>query len=115
MKYLTALWSAATTRIAAKFMIPIILVVGLGVVAAGVVVSMRIGDDVRQAAQEKAQSSTARFTERMQAIDRLRLQMVRSGIRALKDEAQQLGTPALRGRTSLEGKAVPDLQFGRVS
>ncbi|MCS4194229.1 methyl-accepting chemotaxis protein [Salinibacter ruber] len=115
MKYLTALWSAATTRIAAKFMIPIILVVGLGVVAAGVVVSMRIGDDVRQAAQEKAQSSMARFTERMQAINRLRLQMVRSGIRALKDEAQQLGTPALRGRTSLEGKAVPNLQFGRVS
>ncbi len=115
MKYLTALWSAATTRIAAKFMIPTILVVGLGVVAAGVVVSMRIGDDVRRAAQEKAKSSTARFTERMQAINRLRLQMVRSGIRALKDEAQQLGTPALRGRTSLEGKAVPDLQFGRVS
>ncbi|WP_103030204.1 methyl-accepting chemotaxis protein [Salinibacter altiplanensis] len=115
MKYLTALWSAATTRIAAKFMIPIILVVGLGVVAAGVAVSMRIGDDARRAAQEKVEASTARFTDRMRAINRLRLEMVRSGIRTMKDDAQQLGTPALRGRTVLNGEEVPDLQFGRVS
>jgi methyl-accepting chemotaxis protein len=115
MKYLTALWSTVSTRIAAKFLIPTILVIGLGVLAAGVLVSMRIGSDVRQSARAKAKADTARILERLQAINRLRLEMVQGGLGVLREEGGERGAPALRGRTALNGQSVPDLQFGTVS
>lgn len=56
MKYLTALWSAVTTGgTAAKLVILIILVAGVAVLAAGVVVSMRTGNDIQRDAQEKVE------------------------------------------------------------
>ena len=110
-----ALWSKATTRIAAKFLIPTILVIGLGVLAAGVLVSMRIGNDIRQSAKAKAKADTARILERLQAINRLRMEMVQGGIGVLKEEGNERGTPAVQGRTVLNGRDVPDLRFGAVS
>ena len=112
MRYLTALWSTLSTRIAAKFLIPITLVIGAGVLVAGVLVSMRMESNIREAARAKSEADTARILERLQAINRLRLEMVQGGLGVLREEGNERGTPSLRGRTALNGQSVPALQFG---
>jgi methyl-accepting chemotaxis protein len=115
MIFISSIWSKISRKIAFKFLIPTILVIVLGVLAAGVVVSMRIGNDVRRSAKAKVKADTARILEQLQTINRLRLQMVHGGLEVLRNEAAEWGMPALRGRTTLSGKRVPDLQFGEAS
>ena len=115
MKYLSALIANVKKKVALKFLIPTVLVIALGVLAAGIVVSMRISTDIRKAAQDKVKADTARIIERLQAINRLRLEMVQGGLGVLREEGNERGAPALRGRTVLNGQSVPDLQFGTVS
>jgi methyl-accepting chemotaxis protein len=76
---------------------------------------MRVGDDIRKSAQAKVKADTARIIERLQAINRLRVQMVEGGLSVLKDEARERGTPTIQGRAALNGQMVPDLRFGSES
>jgi len=86
MKYLSALIANVKKKVALKFLIPTVLVIALGVLAAGIVVSMRISTDIRKAAQDKVKADTARIIERLQAINRLRLEMVQGGLGVLREE-----------------------------
>jgi len=112
---MNGLVSTFQKKVAHKFLIPTVLVVALGVLAAGVVVSMRISSDIRKSAQAQVTADTARIIERLQAINRLRAEMVRGGLGVLRDKGNEQGAPALRGRTMLNGRSVPDLQFGTTS
>ena len=79
MGFITSIYSKFNKKVALKFLVPTVLVVALGVLAAGVVVTMRVGDDIRKSAQAKVKADTARIIERLQAINRLRVQMVEGG------------------------------------
>ena len=91
MKYLNAVLAQVQRRVVLKFLIPTVLVIALGVFAAGVIVSMRISADIRKSARAKAKADTARIIERLEAVNRLRLQMVKGGLGMLKEEAAERG------------------------
>jgi len=99
----------------AKFMIPTVAVVLLTMALFGWIIARMLEGEVRNRANEEAKGQAESVLANLQSVDQLSSASVRSAMKVLLREAQQIGAPEIKGTINFGGEAIPELRLGSSS
>ena len=98
-----------------KFMLPSCFVVVVGTAVFGWVMSQTLASEIRKRANQEADQQAQAVLNTLQAVDGLSSQSVQAALRVLRREAEQFGSPEIKGTANVAGSTLPDLYLGRSS
>jgi len=96
-------------------MLPTVIIVLLVMSLFGWLIGRTFESEVRSRANQEAEDQVERVLDGLQTVDDLSSQAVRSAMKVLAREGQQLGAPDIRGSATINGIVVPDLRLGGAS
>lgn len=102
-------------RIASGFLYPTLIIIFITTVAAILLISSYIENNIEEQSKEQALSRIELVRENIDLAHTLVMDKVRAGMRVLREEGNSLGNPSISGTAVLNGKSVPNLSLGGVS
>jgi methyl-accepting chemotaxis protein len=103
------------SKLITRFMAPTVLIVICVMSAFGWIMARVLEAEVRARANSEVVEQTDRLLESLGTIDQLSSENVRSAMRVLIAQGQQLGAVSVQGTASVAGAAVPELRLGNQS
>lgn len=102
-------------RLSTKLAATVVIVIGIILVAAGVLVTRFTYSRLKRDAEVERREKTDSFRHDLETINALMQDQVKAAMRVLRIEAQQIGEPALGATVNVGGKNVPNLLLGNVA
>jgi len=100
-------------RIIFHILLPLLLVIFLFVVVIGYLLSTKFEKDYLATAENKSVSESENVSQGLNTINSLLSDEVKSALKVFMDESSRIGTPTVKGSSSLGTTDVPALSFGK--
>jgi len=102
-------------KLSLRFMLPTVTIVLLVMSLFGWLMGRTFESEVRSRANQEAEDQVERVLDGLQTVDGLSSQAVRSAMKVLVREGQQIGAPDIQGSATINGIVVPDLRLAGTS
>ena len=99
--------------VTAKFMIPALLLIVVAGGIAGWIGADTVRENLEQRADDEMESAFKVATESLELTNATMMKRVQAGMRSLMQKGREVGTPRLRGTTTVGSRSVPGLYLGR--
>jgi methyl-accepting chemotaxis protein len=100
------------TGILAKFLIPVLAVIGIAVISSLFVISNSTGNAIQQQANDQIASKILECRAMLSSSHTLLIERVQSSLQILQDQAGTLGSPSLGSTVTVGNESVPNLLLG---
>jgi methyl-accepting chemotaxis protein len=102
-------------KLSPRFMLPTVIIVLSVMLLFGWSIGRSFEAEVRSRANQEAEDQVDHVLDSLQTLDSLSSQTVRSAMKVLVREGQQIGAPDIRGSATINGIEVPELRLGEAS
>ena len=102
-------------KLSPRFMLPTVIIVLSVMSLFGWSIGRTFEAEVRSRANQEAEDQVDHVLDSLQTLDSLSSQTVRSAMKVLVREGQQIGAPNIQGSATINGIVVPELRLGGAS